>query len=106
SGLLFDLDNELLAKSLDFISFDTYTPAENYSGFMMNNDRWPYLKNYRNKYMLLETSTSYNGHTHGYGKLHQEGYVPAEAFSTYASGAQAFCYWLFRGQKTGCEQPH
>lgn len=106
SSLGFDLDNELLARSLDFISFDTYAPYDNYTEFMMNNDRWPNIKENSSKYMLLETSTSYNGHTHEYGQLHPKGYVTAEAFATYASGAQAFNYWLFRGQKTGCEQPH
>lgn len=106
TGLLFDLDNEALAEHLDFISFDTYTPASNFAGFMMNNDRWAYIKNNTRKYMLLETSTSYVGHLNAYGKMHQKGYVPAEAFATYASGAEAFCYWLFRGQRTGCEQPH
>src|SRR5699024_2769563 len=106
TGLLFELDNELLSSNLDFISFDTYAPPENYAGFMLNNDRWPYIKNNSRKYMLLETSTSYNGHTHEYGHLHPKGYVTAEAFATYASGAQAFNYWLFRGQYSGCEQPH
>jgi len=106
SGLVFDLDNEILSDNIDFISFDTYATHENYADFMLNNDRWPYIKNNCRNFMLLETSTSYNGHTHDYGKLHPKGYVTAEAFATYASGAQAFSYWLFRGQKSGCEQPH
>ena len=106
SGFLFDIDNEQMFSHLDFVSFDTYTPATNYAGFMMNNDYWPNVKDNNRKYMLLETSTSYAGHIHEYSRLHQEGYVTAESFATYASGAQAFCYWLFRGQKSGCEQPH
>jgi len=106
SGLSFELDNELLSRNLDFISFDTYASPDNYAEFMLNNDRWPYIKNSSRQYMLMETSTSYNGHTNEYGQLHPKGYVTAEAFATYASGAQAFNYWLFRGQRTGCEQPH
>ncbi|WP_407271193.1 beta-galactosidase [Radiobacillus sp. PE A8.2] len=106
TGMFFDVDNEILANHLDFISFDTYTPASNYAGFMMNNDRWRYIKNSTCRYMLLETSTSYTGHLADYPKIHHTGYVPAEAFATYANGASAFSYWLFRGQRTGCEQPH
>lgn len=106
SSLGFDLDNELLSRHLDFISFDTYASHENFAEFMMNNDRWSHIKKNSRKYMLLETSTSFNGHTHEYGTIHPKGYVNAEAFATYASGAQAFNFWLFRGQRTGCEQPH
>ncbi|WP_067843531.1 beta-galactosidase [Amphibacillus sediminis] len=106
TSMFFDLDNEKLAEALDYVSFDTYTPLEKHPGFIMNQDRWKYLKNETRDYMLLETSTSYNGHLEQYGKLHEPGYVKAESFATFASGGSAFCYWLFRGQRSGCEQPH
>ncbi|SEN50819.1 beta-galactosidase [Amphibacillus marinus] len=106
SSMFFDLDNELLADQLDFISFDTYTPAGKHPGFMMNQERWRYMKNDTRRTMLLETSTSHNGHLDLYGLLHPAGYLQAESFATFASGVEAFSYWLFRGQKSGCEQPH
>ncbi|WP_017472463.1 beta-galactosidase [Amphibacillus jilinensis] len=106
SSMFFDLDNEKFAKALDFISFDTYTPADKYPNFMINQERWKYIKNDTRKFMLLETSNSYNGHIEQYGKLHESGYVEAESFAAYAAGSQAFTYWLFRGQRSGCEQPH
>jgi beta-galactosidase len=56
--------------------------------------------------MLLETSTSYNGHLENYAVPHELGYVEAEAFTTFAAGTSAFTYWLFRGQRSGSEQPH
>lgn len=106
TGMYFDLDNELLGDALDFVSFDTYTPADQYSNFVLNLERWKYIRNDTRKTMLLETSTSYNGHNNNYGLLHESGYVEAESFANFASGSSAFSYWLFRGQRSGCEQPH
>ncbi|MCY9389755.1 beta-galactosidase trimerization domain-containing protein, partial [Bacillus haynesii] len=37
---------------------------------------------------------------------HQNGYLKAEAVSSYALGGAAFCYWLWRQQRAGSEQPH
>ena len=106
SSFPFEIDNEALFSKLDFVGFDTYAPISNHAGFMMNNDYWPFVKLENAEYMLLETSTSYSGHIDDYGKLHPKGYVEAEAFAAYASGSKGFNYWLFRGQKAGCEQPH
>ncbi|MDI5789859.1 beta-galactosidase [Bacillus licheniformis] len=32
--------------------------------------------------------------------------MKAEAVSSYALGGAAFCYWLWRQQRAGSEQPH
>ncbi|MGO4936107.1 beta-galactosidase [Fundicoccus sp. Sow4_H7] len=106
TGVFFDIDNEMIGNEIDFMSFDTYTPVEHYENFVMNQETWRYVKNDNRQVMLLETSTSYNGHVQNYGILHDQGYVEAEAFTTFAAGTSAFSYWLFRGQRSGCEQPH
>src|SRR5699024_1256271 len=56
TGMFFDLDNEKLAEALDFVSFDTYTPVDKYPNFMMNQERWKYMKNDTDRVMLLETT--------------------------------------------------
>ncbi|GAA0369477.1 beta-galactosidase YesZ [Alkalibacterium iburiense] len=106
TGMFFDVDNELIGNEIDFMSFDTYTPVEHYENFVLNHERWRYIRNDTRYTMLLETSTSHNGHLENYGSMHDYGYVEAESFVTYASGTSAFTYWPFRGQRSGCEQPH
>jgi beta-galactosidase len=105
SGFGFDLDNPDLYAGLDFSSFDTYPAADNHSAFLMNLDYFPQLGAAR-RTVLMETSTSHGGSIRNYGRPHPHGFVEAEAFATFASGAAGFLFWLFRQHRGGSEQPH
>lgn len=54
----------------------------------------------------METSPSYAASLASYAGPHPNGYLKVEAAAAYALGAEAFCYWLWRQQRSGCEQPH
>lgn len=54
----------------------------------------------------METSPAYAASLTSYGDPHPDGYLTAEAVAAYALGAGAFCYWLWRQQRTGSEQTH
>jgi beta-galactosidase len=101
----FLLDNERLYRNMDEAAFDTYAEAGNYPAYMMCLDFWRNVKQGKD-YWLMETSTSHNGHTHGFAKIHPRGYLAIEAVAAYALGAKAFIYWLWRQQRTGCEITH
>ncbi|WP_202077727.1 beta-galactosidase [Caldalkalibacillus salinus] len=101
----FKVDNERIFQSLDFASFDTYASIENAGAYIMNCDFWRNVKEGRPVW-VMETSPSYNAHLEGYASPHPNGYLKAEAVAAYALGAEAFCYWLWRQQRTGSEQPH
>ncbi|MGX7200167.1 beta-galactosidase [Enterococcus nangangensis] len=105
SGMGFNLNNAALFNELDIAGFDTYAAAANYPGFTINLDLFRNLKP-NHRFMLLETSTSHAGHLASYGSPHPKGYLPAEAFVTFASGSELFNYWHFRGHPQGVEQPH
>lgn len=105
STVFFSVDNELLFKNLDFASFDTYATSDSYHNYLFNCDLWRNLKQGRN-FWIMETSTSYSASLESYATPHPNGYLTAEAVAAYALGGQAFCYWLWRQQKAGCEQPH
>ena len=106
TALGFNLLNQELFTQLDFVSFDTYAPADNYPGFTLNLDLWKHVKQGVSEVMLLETSTSHAGHIENYIAPHPKGYLTAEAFVGYAGGLKSFCYWHFRGHRFGVEQPH
>ncbi|MDF2937962.1 MAG: beta-galactosidase, partial [Paenibacillaceae bacterium] len=57
-------------------------------------------------FWVMETSPGHGGSLRGQPQLHPDGYLKAEAVAAYALGAEAFCYWLWRQQRSGCEQPH
>jgi len=105
SSIAFHVDNELLFRNLDFASYDTYAPSDLYDAYLINCDLWRNMKRGR-PYWIMETSPSCGGSLVSYGKPHPNGYLQAEAVAAYALGAEAFCYWLWRQQRAGSEQPH
>ncbi|MBP1966640.1 beta-galactosidase [Paenibacillus aceris] len=105
SSVAFHVDNERLFRNLDFASFDTYATFDNIPGYLINNDLWRNFKRGRD-YWIMETSPSFAASLESYAKPHPNGYLKAEAVAAYALGAEGFCYWLWRQQRAGCEQPH
>ncbi|RTE04370.1 beta-galactosidase [Paenibacillus whitsoniae] len=105
SSVAFHVDNERLFRDLDFASFDTYATWDNYPNYLLNNDLWRNFKQGRD-FWIMETSPSHAASLESYAKPHPNGYLRAEAVAAYALGAEAFCYWLWRQQRAGCEQPH
>ncbi|MCY8067557.1 beta-galactosidase [Bacillus haynesii] len=105
SSVMFGVDHEDLFKGLDFASFDTYASQENSAAFLFNCDLWRNIKKGR-PFWIMETSPSYSASLESYAMPHQNGYLKAEAVSSYALGGAAFCYWLWRQQRAGSEQPH
>ncbi|MDQ0229579.1 beta-galactosidase [Metabacillus malikii] len=105
SSVAFSVDNERLFENLDFASFDTYATIENYPAYLFNHDLFRNIKSGK-AFWVMETSTSYAASLASYAMPHPDGYLQAEAIASYALGAQGFCYWLWRQQKSGCEQPH
>lgn len=105
SSIGFHVDNERLFKNLNFASFDTYATIEHAGAYLINCDIWRSLKKDKG-FWIMETSTSYSASLEGTATPHPNGYLKAEAAAAYAMGSEAFCYWLWRQQRTGCEQPH
>ncbi|MCY9668108.1 beta-galactosidase [Paenibacillus alginolyticus] len=101
----FQSNHERMFANLDFASFDGYPNTDQYMILLMNYDLWRNVKP-GVPFWVMETSTSHNGHLQGYQKTHKNGFLTAEAVAAYALGAQGFSYWLWRQQRTGCEQPH
>ncbi len=105
SNLRHYIDHNQQCKELDFASFDDYHDCDNYHGMMMNYDLWRNIKP-DVPFWVMETSPSHNGCIFGYRRTHRHRYLAAEAVAAYASGAEAFCYWLWRQQHSGVEMPH
>lgn len=105
SSMAFSVDNERLFRNLDFASFDSYATTDHVPAFLINNDLFRSFKRGRD-YWIMETSPSFAASLGSYAKPHPDGYLRAEAVAAYALGAEAFCYWLWRQQRAGCEQPH
>lgn len=101
----FGIDNEKVFENLDFAGVDGYPTYDNYQSFLIKYDHWRNLKKGKG-FWVMETSPSHSGALTSYAKVHPNGYLVAEAVAAYALGAQGFCYWLWRQQRAGCEQPH
>jgi beta-galactosidase len=104
-SLGFAVHFERMCEKLDFASFDNYSPSNKYSAIVMNCDMFRAAKPGR-PFWVMETSCSHNGWLKNYETPHPPGYLVAEAMACYGLGAEAFCYWLWRQQRTGCELPH
>lgn len=104
-SIAFHVDNERLFRGLDFASYDTYASAANYAAYLLNCDLWRNMKPGR-PFWIMETSPSHAGSIASSGTPHPDGYLRAEAVAAYALGAEGFCYWLWRQQRSGSEQPH
>ncbi|MFH5181386.1 beta-galactosidase [Paenibacillus sp. TAB 01] len=105
SSVAFHVDNERLFRNLDFASFDTYVQYDNSPAYLINCDLFRNFKRGKD-FWIMETSTSFSASLESYAMPHPQGYLRAEAVAAYALGAEAFCYWLWRQQRAGCEQPH
>ncbi|WP_276736601.1 beta-galactosidase [Bacillus sp. (in: firmicutes)] len=104
-SVMFSVDNERMFRNLDFASYDTYASQENASAFLLNCDLWRNLKQGR-PFWILETSPSYAASLESSAFPHADGYLQAEAVSSYALGSEGFCYWLWRQQRSGSEISH
>ncbi len=104
-SLGFAVSFERMCENLDFASFDNYSPSAKFNNVVMNCDLYRAAKPGR-PFWVMETSCSHNGWLKDYETPHPPGYLVAEAVACYGFGAEAFCYWLWRQQRTGCELPH
>ncbi len=57
-------------------------------------------------YWILETSPSFNGSVTTGHTTHPTGFLRAEAAVLLGMGGAAFCYWLWRQQRSGAEMCH
>lgn len=105
SGTFFQVNNERLYENLDFASFDTYAERKNFAAYLFNCDLWRNFKSGKD-FWVMETSPSHSASLESHSAPHPNGYLKAEAIAAYALGGEAFCYWLWRQQRSGCEQPH
>lgn len=104
-ALGFSLNFERMSENLDFLSFDDYPSAAHWWRVVVDSDLFRAAKPGR-PFWFMETSPAYNGWLGNHEPAHPPGFLVAEAVSTYALGSEAFCYWLWRQQRTGCELPH
>ncbi|HVU25172.1 MAG TPA: beta-galactosidase [Opitutus sp.] len=104
-ALGFAVSLERMCTGLDFASFDNYPDARHWNAIILDNDLFRAAKPGR-AHWLMETSVSHNGWLGNHETAHPPGFLVAEAVSSYALGAEAVCYWLWRQQRTGCELPH
>jgi len=105
AGMLFRSNAEKIMESMDFVSFDHYADYSNWYRMVLNYDYWRNLKKER-WFWLMETSSGHNGSLQGFHKPHPPGFVKAEAIANFALGGTAFCYWVWRQQRTGAELTH
>lgn len=101
----FNIHHERSMEALDFASYDAYPTDEQWGALVFRSDLYRAAIPGR-PFWLMETSVSHNGWLGNHQPPHPEGFLPAEAVLTYALGGEAFCYWLWRQQRTGAEIPH
>jgi len=104
-ALGFSVNFERMRAGLDFVSFDNYPDRQHWNALVLDNDLFRAAKPGR-AHWLMETSVSHNGWFGNHETAHPPGFLVAEAVSSYALGAEAVAYWLWRQQRTGCELPH
>lgn len=105
SALIFPVNQERMYAHLDFASFDNYPDAAHWNWLVLDNDLYRAAKPGR-RHWLMETSVSHNGWLGNHEIAHPPGFLVAETVASYALGAEAVCYWLWRQQRAGCELPH
>ncbi|WP_308366262.1 MULTISPECIES: beta-galactosidase [unclassified Microbulbifer] len=101
----FNIHHERSMEALDFASYDAYPTDEQWGALVFRSDLYRAAIPGR-PFWLMETSVSHNGWLGNHQPPHPEGFLAAEAVLTYALGGEAFCYWLWRQQRTGAELPH
>lgn len=105
AGIFFQTDPVKITQGLDFVSFDHYADHSNYHRMVLNYDFWRNT-NAERRFWVMETSSGHNGSLLGFHKPHPPEFLKAEAMAAYALGATAFCYWVWRQQRTGAELAH
>ncbi|MBS6474664.1 MAG: beta-galactosidase [Clostridiales bacterium] len=101
----FALDTEALFNKLDFTSMNGYTLDDGYCKWLFDYDLYRSMRQ-DNRFFVTETSPCYAGNLLAVSRPHRDGFLEAEALGAYANGAFGFSYWLFRQQRSGCEQTH
>jgi beta-galactosidase len=101
----FSVNLERMTADLDFVSFDDYPSSASWDTIVFDNDLFRAAKPGR-AHWFMETSVGYNGWLGNHETAHPPGFLAAEAVASYGLGAAAFCYWLWRQQRTGAELPH
>ncbi len=101
----FSVNLERMTSDLDFVSFDDYPSASSWDTVVFDNDLFRAAKPGK-AHWLMETSVGYNGWLGNHEAAHPPGFLVAEAVASYGLGAAAFCYWLWKQQRTGAELPH
>ena len=99
------IDNAKSFETLDFASFDHYSTSADYGKMLSWMDAYKTLKG-GTPFWVMETAPTFSGSSYGYQTVHTHGYIQAEEAAAYALGAEGFCYWLWRQQRTGVEQTH
>ncbi|MCF3651700.1 beta-galactosidase [Synoicihabitans lomoniglobus] len=104
-GVGFAVNLERMSTGLDFVSFDDYPSAANWSDGVFDHDLFRAAKPNR-AHWVMETSVAHNGWFGAHETSHPKGFLAAEAVVSFALGARTMCYWLWRQQRGGCEMPH
>lgn len=98
------IDNQKSFEYLDFAAFDHYSESDQYQQMLFWADTLKTLK--EKPFWVMETAPSNCASIYGHQKIHNPGYLQAEAAAIYALGGQGFCYWLWRQHRSGAEQTH
>ncbi len=101
----FNIHHERSMRALDFASYDAYPTDKQWSALVFRSDMYRAAIPGR-PFWLMETSVSHNGWLGNHQPPHPVDFLQAEASLIYALGGEAFCYWLWRQQRTGAELPH
>lgn len=101
----FSVGLESLHAPLDFAAFDDYPSSKDWRNLIVHYDLFRAAKPGK-AFWVMETSATHNGWLSNHEPAHPPGFLVAEAVADYALGGEAFCYWLWRQQRTGCELPH
>ena len=105
SSLYHYIDNQMSFADLDFAAFDHYSESDNFQQMIFWADTFKTL-NKDKPFWVMETAPSNCASINGHLRIHDNGYLKAEAAAIYALGGQGFCYWLWRQHRTGAEQTH
>jgi len=101
----FNIHHERSMQALDFASYDAYPNSKQWGSLVFRSDLYRAAIPGR-PFWLMETSISHNGWLGNHQVPHPNGFLAAEAVLIYALGGEAFCYWLWRQQRSGAELPH
>ncbi|WP_143873221.1 beta-galactosidase [Catenovulum sediminis] len=101
----FNIHHERSMRAQDFASYDAYPNDKQWPALVYRSDMYRSAIPGR-PFWLMETSVSHNGWLGNHQPPHPPEFLKVEALSVYALGGEAFCYWLWRQQRSGAELPH